>query len=361
MLFCLASAILGVALIFETVAATLLANNELDWARLVSGIVLLAPWVVLFCTCSLWTWLRWRRTHSRVKRLWDAGKPIEARRLAAEACAKRPNDFFMWVLASGTHVALNDFRAALICAQRAVDIHKSDCSMVNRAYVLFLLGALDDSLESAGESRTPAARLVRLCIFHTLRRPDRVRTELAQLSVSQDATLRYVIAGSLRQLGELELAKDAYSDAVTLARAKPSRPLLACALAKAGDYAEAEEHATLAMDSPRADGATIYALLCCQHHRHDLDSAWRSALALALRNPFLAIDALSDPELSPLMSDRRFRELFVACLRAHDEQVAWARKVINRDGSPPPNVFSANGPPAPARWPEPESASWGPA
>ncbi len=259
-----------------------------------------------------------------------------AREAMLRNVAKRPHDAMAWIGAAWVHQIWHEEQEALKCAHRAVQLSPSVHSHLMRGQALARLGASEEALADL----TAADRLKPEVGTNTLigwvltgqRRLDLALQYLEGAAGGANILGTTYLADTYRLAGHAEYARQTYRDLAATGRmcGKTGLPYIAYACAYLGEADKARLAAQQALTLNPRDILAMQALLVIS--LDDMDQAYRVAVAMALVSANAAVCALSQPEFAHLFADRRFRELFVACVRVRAQNIAAARRILATTG-----------------------------
>ena len=145
---------------------------------------------------------------------------------------------------------------------------------------------------------------------------------------------RYSLGDAHRLRSEPKKAKAAYKQAARIApafvRLYPDRSegLWARALAQIRWFKHAERHTDKTLKRIPNDVHALYARAICEMARDDRDAVAATFRHLLAANPVAAAAGLMDPQFTPLLAEKRFRELLAWALGA--QRQALERVVARR-------------------------------
>jgi tetratricopeptide (TPR) repeat protein len=270
----------------------------------------------------VWTLLGPRRRYFSGLRRMAAGKVTEALEVFESAKQHRPLDPGPWEGAAMSLLALGRSEEAFINANRAVEIERRWQSLHMRGLTLAWAGATEEALadleEAASLTRNP---FVLASLGSALVGSRQLDLAIARLTESRR---RFPWMGTSLTLGEAyrlrgmpEEAKAAYEYALANRMPHPAaKSIAAYALAQLGRVEEAREAATSAIAQeigrPVALLAQAYAGICVD----DLDTTERALREIMEHSAQLAVEAITDPQFTPLLTEGRFKSLLAEALLA---------------------------------------------
>ncbi len=290
------------------------------------------------------------------------GKSFDAVAAFEQHASRRPDDSLAQTGAAYGNVIRWHLLDALVHAQRGTDIELTADTLFMRGQALVRLGASDEALVSLVAAKEVGGNeftdtFIGLVAIQQ-RRIQEAINYLEPAATGANVWGRTFLADAYHLAGYKQEALRTYRAAGDRASlgGKHFESLAAYNHARAGHAERAQKLAEKALLRDPRDVPALLALLYLR--RADSESAWRTALGVALINPQAALESLSDPDLTHLMREERFRDLALACQRAREAQVEWARRVIRWTGGPIPPAFESAPAQQVSRWPTPEE-TWG--
>ena len=234
---------------------------------------------------------------------------------------------------------------ALRDTHRAVLLERRPETFDLRGRLLFRAGALVEALAD-GEAalalnpRLAAARDLVGALLVTARLLDRAIDLMESGGLSQTtAASRFALAEAYRLRGDHDLARKYYAQAAKLAPfyvkfdPRHSEGLWACALAELGRWEEADRHIQHTLGRNASDTTALYARALHEKEMGDLDALEQTLKEMLVASLGLeVVGVLTDPQFTPLLDEKRFRELLAWALGA--QRQARERVLAQRNTAP---------------------------
>jgi len=229
---------------------------------------------------------------------------------------RRPNDPAGWIASCHAFWNLGRLEDAVEDANRAVELRGGDYAKMLRGILYCTFGlhaeAVEDLTANPHRKETLLYLGNSLCCLRRLDEAIAALLEAAGQSSRADEFLQLGEAYRLR--GSMAEATVAYALATELARAgktisaKPGATLAYC-LVRTGGTDEAEDVAEAALRDDPKDAITLHALALVANARVDADGARDFIARMIAARPDSGIWAFRDRDFTPLLEERRFREL----------------------------------------------------
>ena len=244
---------------------------------------------------------------------------------------------------SAVLVRQHRYEDALLQAEGAVDIRRTPEALITKAQCLALLGAYEEALAEAqvafamkpdlfAASHIPGAALVELRLLD-----EAISLLQGERRNRRTAASLFTLAEAYRLRGSKADSIKAYEQTVKLMplniifRIVPNEGLWACALAKLGNLDKAEKRATATLRADPTDLLGLHARALIEMRRGDRDQLEEYLRRLLNVRPASAVEALIDPDFTPLLAEKRFRELLAWALGAQRQA---RERVLARSNSP---------------------------
>jgi tetratricopeptide (TPR) repeat protein len=218
---------------------------------------------------------------------------------------------------------------ALRETDRALALERRPETLDLRGRLLFRAGAHAEALadgEAALElnARLPAARDLVGTLLLTDRRLDRAVELMASGRLGQKtAASRFILAEAYRLRGDHDLARKCYEQAAKLAPfyvkfdPRRSEGIWACALAQLGRWKEADRRIRETLERNPSDTTALYARALRENETGEFDALEETLKEMLLASLGVEVaGALTDPQFTPLLAEKRFRELLAWALGA---------------------------------------------
>jgi len=229
---------------------------------------------------------------------------------------------------SAVLVEWNQLDAALELADEGIAMNPTASGLMQRSELLLTMAcdelALADAVEASRlDPSAPALAYVKGAALISLRRPDEAIAALrAERLARRTVFSRYALGDAHRLRSELTEAEKAYRQAAKLApafvRLDPHRSdgPWARALAQVGWFEHAQRHIAKALAKLPNDPSALYARAICEQAADDRDALAATMSDLLKVRPTAVAGALADPQFTPLLAEKRFRELLAWALGA---------------------------------------------
>ncbi|HSP54184.1 MAG TPA: tetratricopeptide repeat protein, partial [Dehalococcoidia bacterium] len=246
----------------------------------------------------------------------------DARRFAE----RRPDSPWGWTVSAGALLGLGRLEEALTEADRAVALGGTDYARIVRGSALFGLGlfeeAYTDFRATSPESLASSGTSYAYVLIGVRSLDDAVQFLTDPTWSSVGVTEHALLGEAYRLLGDPESAAEAFGEAIRLARMQAptgDTPWLAYCLAMMGDRDEAR---ALAEDvlTREEDISALRVIALLAALRKDRDEAHEALRRTVLAWPRAAVDSLTDPQFTPLMGEKRFRDLLAWAIGAQRQR-----------------------------------------
>ena len=224
-----------------------------------------------------------------------------------------------------------------------MDIRRTPEALITKAQCLALLGAYEEALAEAqvafamkpdlfAASHIPGAALVELRLLD-----EAISLLEGERRNRRTAASLFTLAEAYRLRGSKADSIKAYEQTVKLMplniifRIVPNEGLWACALVKLGNLDKAEKRATATLRADPTDLLGLHARALIEMRRGDRDQLEEYLRRLLNVRPASAVEALIDPDFTPLLAEKRFRELLAWALGAQRQA---RERVLARSNSP---------------------------
>jgi len=238
---------------------------------------------------------------------------------------------------------LRRYEEALAVAESAVVKGRSAEALSARAASLLSLGTADLALvdlEAARElnPRVMGGHILAAAALIKLRRLDEAIALLETEGFQRRTAASRLLLGEAYRLRDMaERASTAYKAAVKLAPITAGfdmamgHGIWACALAELEKTDDAADHAEIALDLEPSNSVALYARALVELRRENLERLYATLAELIIAHADSTLSALTDPEFTPLLAEKRFRDLLAWALGAQRQ----ARGAGARPAQPP--------------------------
>lgn len=307
------------------------------WQKLVFAAVILSGPAAAVYFFIIRPRLRYGQGYIRGQQLICKAKYAQARDVMLQNAAERPQDATAWNGAAWVHQIWWEELEALACAHRAVQLSRDADSYLMRGQALARLGASEEALADFMESdRVRPTVQTNTAIGAVLTDQRRLTPALQYLEGAAGGANvlgTAYLADAYRLAGHAALARQTYRDVAADGQmcGKAGLSFSAYGHAYFGEGEKVKRIADEALTRNPHEMLALQGLLFAV--RNDLDDAYRTAAGMALVSAGATVRALSQPEFAHFFAERRFRELFVACVRVRNQNIAAARRIIAATGA----------------------------
>jgi len=237
---------------------------------------------------------------------------------------RRPNDPAGWAASCIALWQLRRLEDALVDADRAAKLGGGDQAKMLRGILCTTFGLHGEAAEDLSENPYRAQTLRYLGhSLAVLRRLDEAIVVLREGSALTDRAEEYLQLGEAYRLqGNVQGSSMACAKAIECAFAgrteieKPEATAAYC-LVRIGKVDEAERHADSALREVPREPLALLTLAIVSILRGDIDAAYAFIQQMLAIRPDAGIWAFRDRQFTPLLAERRFRELFAWAWGAH--------------------------------------------
>jgi len=265
------------------------------------------------------------------------GRNEEALGFCRRYTNRRPNDPRGWTGSCLALWHLGRLEDALVDADRAVKLGGGDQARMFRGILGSTFGLHHEAVEDLSGSRYRAETLRHLGYsLGVLRRLDEAIVVLREGSALTERAEEFLqLAETYRLRGDVDASLMAYAKAIerTIAgRGQSERPraLVAYCLVRIGRAEEARQHADWALHRDPGEPLALLTLALVSIIRADIDATYSFIQRMLAVRPDAGIWAFRDRQFTPLLTERRFRELLAWALGAERqtrERVLAQRRV----------------------------------
>ena len=283
-------------------------------------------WVMSCYFTPLRSYVGPARYYYQAGTLGQQGRFQECLDLVTTFLRRHPRDGHAYGLKALALAGLGFYEEALADADRAVSLKRHGKTLMVRGQILSWLGchieALSDLEASYRLRENPWTRFLMGTQYAALRQLDTALAIFSRSTRSVKDSMTYLcLADCLRLLSRTEEAEAAYREAETKARrevksGRPSESHLAYSLAQLSQNLEAIDAAAAAIERDDSDTMALGAQALTNVRRRETDAAEAKLRRMLLISPLAVIGALMDPQFTPLLSEKRFRELLAWALGA---------------------------------------------
>jgi len=285
----------------------------------------------------------WDREIKDAGDLLSRRQPDKALELCHQYMKRNPHNPEAWYLSTWALMSLGRFGDLVPFADRAIVLNAPIETRLMRGIAFYFLGlhdnACDDFSELDLQNKLPSqARMCFGAALVSLRRLDAavdVLKEAARLGVGRETSLH--LGEAYRLLRRPAEAQAAYTTAAQsayrMAGDKPEcQGLLAYCLARLGQWDNAEAVARFVLSTAGQNTVALGTLVLVGLARDSRDQTYTALEQLLAARPSGALGALLDVDLTPLLAEKRFRELLAWALGA--QRQARERVLAQRNTAP---------------------------
>jgi tetratricopeptide (TPR) repeat protein len=226
------------------------------------------------------------------------------------------------------------FEEALLLSDESLALQASAQGYLTRGQALLGLGAAEEALRDFRSARDLHARMPAWPSGYALIELRRLPEALAifEQEKLKPSVLFIGLGNAHRFLGNRDLAAAAYNRAIQQASADrllgvlATQGVVACALAELGLTSEAQGSALQILKRKPDDINARYALARVALTQTDLGTVERMLREIIAVYPRQGVMALTDPDFTPLLTERRFRELLAWALGAQSQVLKRVRQ-----------------------------------
>lgn len=262
---------------------------------------------------------------------------------------ERPEDPRAWEWLVMSLLNARCYEEALEKADRALQLKRTPEGLLNRGRSLLMLGATEEALsdiEAALELKhgLPLGQTVLALALTVLRRlDDALRALKRERSLCKSSVHSLALGDAHRLRRRSDLAFKAYKEAAKRAARElkagyaPAEGIMAYVLAEQAKLGQAEEAVRSRLAQDPSDIGALRAQALIQRHRGDYDGVEATLQRILPLNPNEVVEALTDPDFSPLLVEERFRRLLGQALEERErilERVRSRAQPDPADGAP---------------------------
>jgi tetratricopeptide (TPR) repeat protein len=276
------------------------------------------------------------------KDLWKSIYAVKSGRLqegldyAEKHISRRPNEAQGWEAKAVALWTLGRLEEALACADRALRIARTWRGYMIRGQILSFLGsngaAVSDLEESLRFWRHANVEIAKGAALVAQRRLDDALRVLLRAGRwgGRWSTGYSALGDAYRLRGDKTMAQEAYRSGVRRARREiaagmPMHSTLGYCLAQLGQEADAADAAGDGLRFAEQDTSCLRTQTLLNVGQGELGWAEQKLHKMLLIAPGSVVETLTDPQCTPLLSERRFRELLAWALGAHRQMVRRLR------------------------------------
>jgi tetratricopeptide (TPR) repeat protein len=290
-------------------------------------------WVMSCAFTPLRTYIGPTRYYYQAARLGQKGRFQECLGLITRFIRRHPRDGDGYRLRALALYGSGRHEEALAEADRAVHWKRRWQSLMIRGQILGALGCTPEALaDLEGSCRLKEHPFTRMLIgqaYVSLRQLDTAVEILKRSTKSVKYSVTFMGLGDCyRFLGRAERAEAEYYTAIEIARREAlwgssSLSVAAYCLAQLSKDGEAIDAAGIALEKNDSDALALWTKALVNVRQGETDRAEVTLKQMLLISPMPVIGALVDPQFTPLLAEKRFREL-----------LAWAlggqRQIVER-------------------------------